>query len=81
MTSCRFATPNSIPPWSMKGMNWLGLVAGWIVVFSPAALAALATAVPMLWNSDPGFDVAIPTFWAVADVLAIDGADVAPADG
>jgi hypothetical protein len=31
-----------------EGMNWLGLVAGWMVVFSPASLAAFATAVPML---------------------------------
>jgi hypothetical protein len=52
-------------------MNWLGLVAGWIVVFRPAALAAFATAVPILWNSDPGFDVAMPTFCALADVASV----------
>ena len=51
-----------MPPELTNGMYWLGLVAGWIVVSSPASLAALATAVPILWNSDPGFDVATPTF-------------------
>ena len=55
-----------MPPELMNGMNWFGLVAGWIVVFSPLALAAFATAVPILWNSDPGFEVAIPTVCAAA---------------
>ena len=47
-------------------MYWLGLVAGWIVAFKPDLLAALATAVPILWKSDPGFEVAMPTVWALA---------------
>ena len=42
-----------------------------MVVESPPWFAALATAVPIEWNSDPGFDVAMPTFCAKAAVLAL----------
>ena len=59
-----------MPPELTKGMYWFGLVAGWIVVLSPASLAAFATAVPMLWKIEPGFDVAMPTFCAPAVVAA-----------
>ena len=50
-------------------MYWFGLVAGWMVALMPASLAALATAVPMLWKSEPGLEVAIPTVWAVAGAV------------
>ncbi len=53
-------------------MYWFGLVAGWIVALRPASLAALATAEPMLWNSEPGFDVAIPTVCAEAGTAERD---------
>ena len=35
-----------------------------MVVLSPASLAALAMAEPMLLNSEPGPEVAMPTVWA-----------------
>jgi hypothetical protein len=48
-------------------MYWFGLVAGWMVAATPASFAALATAVPILWNKEPGLEVAIPTVWPKAD--------------